>query len=149
MFFLVILLAGCFSISFHARGTNVISFSAGELPLNSFPPNQAESAETENGGRESMLKAAARGAWVEYYMEIPEAKTYQVTVSACCGADKGIYRLIADGYAVGQPFNLYASKTTNEDISIGDVTFLRSGTHVFRFVVAGKNHASAGYSFTL
>ena len=127
-----------------------ITVPCGELPFDSFPPNQLLRSENRDGSVVSMLQSSKIGTWGEFFIRVDRAGTYRLSIDSRNGPDEAVFQLIVDGDPVGQPVDGYsARRATSATTPIGDVTFQRAETHSFRFLVTGKNPSSGGSLLSL
>jgi len=117
-----------------------------ELPFDSFPPNQLLRQVQKDGHAFSLLNATKPGAWGEYFIQVDQPGSYQLSLTALKGHDRGIVQASVNGEAIGAPFDLYAPKEASSEISLGTVTFLKAGNYPFRFLITGKSASSSGYT---
>jgi hypothetical protein len=121
-----------------------------EQPSSSFPPNQLLRREQPDHTVVSVLTAAAKNQWAEFFVEVPATGTYRVAVRFIKGPDEGVCQLEAFDEPVGHAVNLYAQNAgTVVNVSIGDVTFLRAGNYSLRFVTQEKDQSSSGNSLVM
>ncbi len=140
----------CAHTATNAQTAGAITARCGELPADSFPPNQLLPSE-EGGGRVfSVLQSSEVGAWSKFFLRVDLPGTYRVDVDLRKGPGEAVFQLFVDRDPIGQPVDCYvAGGFTPVGTSIGDVTFLKPGNYPFRFLVTGRNPASSGFSLAL
>ena len=122
----------------------------GELPFDSFPPNQLLRTEAADGSIVSVLQAGRIGSWAEFFVPVDRAGTYRIDVRSRRGPQEAAFQLAIDGDPVGPPVDGYlAGSASPTETTVGDATFQKAGWHSFRFVVTGKNPSSGGTSLSL
>jgi hypothetical protein len=127
-----------------------VSEACAELPFGSFPPNQLLRQGTPNGSAFSQLQSGKPGTWGEFFIQVDQPGTYRVDVDLLKGPARGIFQLLVNGDAIGDPIDCYASGADSDAvIPVGAVTFLKPENNSFRFRVTGKNGASAGSELAL
>ncbi len=105
----------------------------------------------ENASAEQYVNYASQavGDFIAYPLTVPVAATYNVKVKAYCNASEGTATLLIDGVAQGCSMDFYSQDADYAEYDLGTYTFGSSGTHEFRFSVAGKNGSSSGYQMVL
>ena len=134
----------------NAQTAGATTARCGELPFDSFPPNQLLRSEEGAGKVVSVLQSSKVGAWGKFFLRVDQPGTYRVQVGLRKGMDAAIFQLCVGRDPVGPPVDCYApGSATSIDTAIGDATFLKPGNYPFRFLVTGRNPASSGFSLAL
>ena len=122
----------------------------GELPFDSYPPNQVLRVEAADGSIVSALRSGKIGSWAEFFITVNQPGTYRINVRSRTGPREAVFQLLVDGTPVGQPVEDYSVESSVAvENSVGDATFQKAGTFSFRFLVTGKNASSDGFSLSL
>jgi hypothetical protein len=91
--------------------------------------------------------SAENGGFVELAMEVHKPGRYRFRVLATAAPDFGTIRMALDGRWLEPQFDLYCGRVSpSGTLELGTYAFT-AGRHRIRFSSAGKNTASAGYSF--
>ncbi len=99
----------------------------------------------------SHLAATVVGDLVSYNVNVPEARTYHVSVGTRKTAASGMFQMAvaAAGSSSftnhGAVQDAYNASNLRAELDLGTVTFGSAGDKTFRFTLTGKNAASTGY----
>ena len=127
-----------------------ISEICAELPFDSFPPNQLLRVTNAEGSAISVLQSGKTGTWGQFFLQVDQPGTSRVDVDLLKGPSRGIFELIVNGDAIGDPVDCYASGVESHMVvQVGAAAFLKPGNYSFRFLVTGKNGASSGTEIAL
>jgi N-acetylneuraminic acid mutarotase len=127
---------------------------ATHLEAEALPVKAAESVvriEDENLSEQAGILFApeAAGRAVSYKIAIPVAGTYDVKIGMRTGNNGGIVQLLIDGANQGTAHDTYSVEVGYQVLDLGRVTFTKSGTKTFQFLVTGQNGQSQGFEFLL
>jgi len=71
--------------------------------------------------------------------------TYQVQFTYKSNTTRGQHTVTVDGVQVGGTIDQYATTQTFPTVTLGNVTFSSTASHVIRLTVTGKNAASSNF----
>ena len=96
----------------------------------------------------TILDSTKVGDSVTFTANIPNAGTFDLSVTSKNLNTRGIWQLSVDGVAVGTPQDEYDATATYATFDMGPITFSSAGAHKLKFAVTGRDHLASGYSIS-